>query len=301
MNFKRFARDFPECIADQFRKIYCIAGRNSKVSCRHFEKFCRLIGAPLRPAPTEIRRLFSASLIEGVYDTEEYAFDADILRELLSHQLDDSEVECRMETKVTGVHPSKGSETLVELGSGETVSTPLVFNCTYAGLNYLSGARSSAASVLKHEITEIALVEPPEKLRGMGITVMDGPFFSVMPFPARNLHSFTHVRYTPHFAWIDDGLPERNPYAVFDKFDKQSKFPYMLRDAMRYLPLLAKSRYVESIFEVKTVLVNSEVDDSRPILFDRNAHHPDIVSILGGKIDNIYDILDFLDQKLDLG
>ena len=34
-----------------------------------------------------------------------------------------------------------------------------------------------------------------------GVTIMDGPFMSSIPFPQRNLHSLTHVRYTPHFTW----------------------------------------------------------------------------------------------------
>jgi len=299
-NFQRFARDFPECISSDFRKVYCIAKPNSKVGRRHFEKFCRLIGAPLQPAPKAIRALFSPNLIERVYDTEEYAFDADILRQLLTLQLDQLEVERQMQTTVTGLQPGVQIEVETSAQSADSIRTPLLFNCTYAGLNYLPGARSSSPSVLKHEITEITLVEPPQALRGLGITVMDGPFFSLMPFPARKLHSFTHVRYTPHFSWIDDGSPERHPYRVLEQFEKRSNFPYMLRDAARFLPSLAGIRHVESIFEVKTVLVNSEVDDSRPILFDQNAEHPNIISILGGKIDNIYDILDFLDQKLDM-
>ena len=32
------------------------------------------------------------------------------------------------------------------------------------------------------ELAELALIEPPEELRPFGITVMDGPFFSCMPF-----------------------------------------------------------------------------------------------------------------------
>jgi hypothetical protein len=49
----------------------------------------------------------------------------------------------------------------------------------------------------------MALVEVPEPVRGLGITVMCGPFFSVMPFPPRGLHTLSHVRYTPHEAWSD--------------------------------------------------------------------------------------------------
>ena len=46
-------------------------------------------------------------------------------------------------------------------------------------------------------------MEVPEPLREMALTVMCGPFFSLVPYPSRGLHSFSHVRYTPHYQWHD--------------------------------------------------------------------------------------------------
>ncbi len=40
--------------------------------------------------------------------------------------------------------------------------------------------------------------------------------------------------------------------------------------AARYLPAVREATYVESLFEVKTVLVKNEGDDGRPILFERH-------------------------------
>ena len=71
----------------------------------------------------------------------------------------------------------------------------------------------------------------------------------------------------------------------------------MLRDATRYLPEIANTHYVTSLFEVKTVLVKNESDDGRPILFERHPMLPNCYSILGGKIDNIYDALEQLDLE----
>ncbi len=68
----------------------------------------------------------------------------------------------------------------------------------------------------------------------------------------------------------------------------------MIRDAERYIPRLKDCRYVDSLWEVKTVLPQSEVDDSRPILFRRNQGIKNFTCILGAKIDNVYDIPDEL-------
>jgi hypothetical protein len=69
----------------------------------------------------------------------------------------------------------------------------------------------------------------------------------------------------------------------------------MRRDAARYLPLILNAEYVGSLFEIKTVLVKNEGDDGRPILFEQHQELPGCYSILGGKIDNIYDVLEKLD------
>jgi hypothetical protein len=69
----------------------------------------------------------------------------------------------------------------------------------------------------------------------------------------------------------------------------------MQKDAQRYVPALARARHVDSLWEVKTVLPASEVDDSRPILFHRHPQLPELISVLGGKIDNVYDALKEVD------
>ena len=123
---------------------------------------------------------------------------------------------------------------------------------------------------------------------------MDGPFFSTMPFPAMECHCLSHVRYTPHSYWVDEhGL---SPYDVIGQSILETRVDRMIRDASRYLPALAKSRYRESLFEVKTVLEKNESDDGRPILFRESFSTPGLYSVLGGKIDNIYDILESIDE-----
>jgi hypothetical protein len=149
---------------------------------------------------------------------------------------------------------------------------------------------------LKQEISEIALIRVPPQLEGMGVTVMDGPFFSTMPFPSLGLHSLSHVTYTPHETWNDldqNRRPPRNP-------DLPSKSIFMLRDAQRYVPALQAARHAGSLFETKTVLVRNEIDDGRPILCRRDYGLKNFSVILGAKIDNIYDVLKALDADASL-
>jgi hypothetical protein len=72
----------------------------------------------------------------------------------------------------------------------------------------------------------------------------------------------------------------------------------MVRDAARFLPELAKCEYRYSLWEVKTVLPRSESDDSRPILFRPHHGIANYHVVMGGKIDNVYDVADELAKVL---
>jgi glycine/D-amino acid oxidase-like deaminating enzyme len=298
VNLPRFVRTWPAAVRQDFTQLYAIARQNSKVTAGQFERFCRDVGARFSRAPAVLRELFNDRLVEDVYVVEECAFDSRALAAAAERETAECGVEVLLDTKVCDVAPMPAGDHRVSLtaASGEhTVRRcARVFNCTYAGLNHL-GPHLGVRMPLKQEIAEMALLRPPAALQGLGITLMDGPFFSFMPFPARGLHSLSHVRYTPHQQWAD--VPQVDPYARLAAYPKLSRVDRMLRDAARYLPAILDATYVESLFEVKTVLEKNESDDGRPILFEKHAGLPGCYSILGGKIDNLFDVLEKLDAE----
>jgi glycine/D-amino acid oxidase-like deaminating enzyme len=283
-NYDRFRADYSDCVYDRFDHYYAIARNDSKTTAAQFLQFCKRVGAPASAPPDHIRKLFEPSLIEGVFLVEECAFNAAALRDRLSMDLNREGVEVLTRADATRVCRS-GTRLDVEWtrgGASASATASRVFNCTYAAINNLLLASNAAAIPLKREVTEMALVEPPEALRDVGVTVMDGPFFSMMPYPSRaGLCTLSHVRYTPHYASLDQA-EMRSPQAT--------RFPHMIRDAARFLPAIAGARYVESLFEVKGIMPRSEQDDSRPILFRESPELPGLFTVLGAKIDSVYDV-----------
>lgn len=296
VNFPIFVRDFEPCVVRSFTKLYAVPSILSKVSASQFATFCRRIGAPLAPASPQMRRWFDPDLIDDVWVTEEYAFDATSLAGLVREELDAAGVTvCTGWTAGTIHHDADGFSLLARASDGSAevpIRSQWLFNATYSGLNWVLSEAGRPPIPLKHEIAEMALVVVPEPLQQVGVTVMCGPFFSLMPFPARGLHSLSHVRYTPHGSWQErESLPHHRawPLSVRD-FEVRSGFEQMRRDAARYMPLVADVQYRDSLWELKTVLPQSEGDDSRPILFRPDPVLPRLVSVMGGKIDNIYDL-----------
>ncbi len=181
-------------------------------------------------------------------------------------------------------------------GTVEETEADHIFNCGYTNINYLLANSGIDPIPLKHELTEMCIVNVPEEIRGVGITVMCGPFFSVMPFPPLGQHSFSHVRYTPHYEWNDKRGANGVGAPFYDPVAEPSAWEHMRRDAARYIPILGECRYERSLWEIKTVLPRSETDDSRPILFRADHGLRGLHCILGGKIDNIYDAINAIES-----
>jgi len=295
VNFPRFVQDYRDCIVDSFEKYYAIPQKFSKVSAGQYKHFMERIGAPIKPARKGIKRLFNLDLIEEVFEVTEYAFDAARLKDIAVARMRNAGVEESLGTRVVELKQLEDQKIGVICRHADDerfITASKVFNCAYSQINELLTASGLSRIKLKHELTEMAVIEVPDELKKMGITVMCGPFFSTMPFPPRNSHTLSHVRYTPHCSWLDTAEGYVNAYDFFSRAPKESKYIHMIHDAQRYLPILGEARYLDSLWEIKTVLPLSEADDSRPILFKPHYGLRNLTCIMGGKIDNIYDAME---------
>lgn len=308
VSFPRFIKEFPDCIYSDFDKYYMVGRPLGKVTAEQFYQFCKRIGAEIEPAPNKITKLVNPRHIEAVYMTREYAFDAHRLRDCMLDRLDEK-VELNLGTEVLKVTQGDNGKLKVSCkmsdGGLEDFDADHVFNCTYSRINAITTASGLEIIPLKHEMTEMCLVDVPEELKMVGVTVMCGPFFSVMPFPSVKhnntvVHSFSHVRYTPHYEWFDKAGSFEDAHFKLENNQRHSSWNYMLHDAVRYIPCLKECVYLDSLWEVKTVLPRSEVNDSRPILCQFNHGLKGFHCVMGGKIDNVYDAVEAIEKELGI-
>jgi glycine/D-amino acid oxidase-like deaminating enzyme len=291
VNLPRFIEDFAPAIVDDFTKLYGIARHGSKVNAAQFYNFFQKLGAVIEPAPERWQALFSPLFVEQVFAVREMAFDYSILRTMLRKKLDGAGVTLIFDAEAAHVK-RKDEHFAVLTNSDLGYKAKMVFNCLYSRINVLRKNSGLSLLPLRHEVTEMALLEPGP-LAKVGITIVDGAFFSLMPYPARDLHTLSHVRYTPHMSWTDE-QDFRDGYALLTENKFASNVGYMQRDAARYVPLIGDLKYADNLFEVKTVLTRNDNDDGRPILFREEPNWPNFFTVMGGKIDNIYDILDII-------
>jgi glycine/D-amino acid oxidase-like deaminating enzyme len=277
VNFERFLNDYAYAVRGTMEMVYAIA-HDSKVNPTQFERLCAVIDAPCALAPVHLERLFDSDLVEAVFRVREFAFDVGRIAERMTARLALNRIDLRL---ATSARVAAIADDALEIQTRQSrLRTRFLINATYADLDSI-GVR--LCSPLKRELAELVLIRPPPQIADLGVTVIDGPFFSTMPYPPARLHSLSHVRYTPHEAWTAPRTPS---------LPQRSNAVRMLRDATRYLPCLASAELSSSMFEIKAVLLRNERDDGRPILFEISPESPRIISILGAKLDNIYDAFD---------
>lgn len=309
--FRRFCEDYSFCIKQDFSQIYATSDMFSWTGAAQFTAFCEAAGIPCDEVP--VSAYFNPDTCDGAFLTEEYTYDALILREYyLEHLGGMAKVKLLFGTSAVDIFCNEESKVFeVSLSDGEKVFADKLVNCTYASTNQISemvrGIETEYFDI-KYELCEIILVDPSRELRNIGITVMDGPFFSIMPFGRTGMHSLTSVSFTPHVTSYDR-MPEFecqnragkdfcSPGQLGNcnacKARPQSAWTYMDHLAKKYMLPKYDYKYVGSLFSMKPILKSSEVDDSRPTAIRVDHRDPDMISILSGKINTVYDIDEYL-------
>lgn len=298
--FDRFCRDYGFCNLTSFDQVYATSKRFSWTNAESFKSFCRNAG--LRCDEIAPTKYFNPGLCDGAFITTEYTYDAQILKKWFIEKLAGlSNVEIVYKHRAEEIR-KQGDSWIVKAGE-ITAQAPYILNASYAGVNEIHKLLGFSPFKIKYELCEIILCNVSDNLKNTGLTVMDGPFFSLMPFGKTGYHSLTSVTFTPHETSFDtvpefdcreksEGLCQKG--ALYNCNDcparPKSAWPYMSHLAGKYLKDEFEISYVKSLFSMKPVLKASEIDDSRPTLIRQYSDSPVFVSVLSGKINTVYDL-----------
>ena len=300
--FERFNRDFGFCINSSFEKVYATSNEFSWTNGRQFLEFCRAAGIPCQEVMPD--GYFKSGLCDGAFLTQEYTYDAHVLRDYYLEKLGEYPelVQIRYGICIQYIEEIN-DEYVVCTENNVKYASGFILNATYASTNQIAKMLGYDLFKIKYELCEIILCEALGKLKDYGITVMDGPFFSIMPFGLTGFHSLTAVSFTPHttsyeevpyFSCQNDSegycsaLRLGNCNACACK--PATAFSYMGALARKYLKKEFDFSYQKSLFSMKPILMSSEIDDSRPTVIKVLHNTPRFVSVLSGKINTVYDL-----------
>jgi FAD dependent oxidoreductase len=301
--FDRFYNDFKEGINDNFKKVYAVATDYSWANGEQFKKFCDNLNLLCDEIPKE--NFFNPHTIDKAFLTKEYSFDAKKIGDKLYRELRALGCNFKFEAKITSIKKEKDIF-IVQLEDGSEYFTPFILNATYAGINKIHDLLGFEYLPIKYEFCEVILCEVSDNIKNVGLTVMDGPFFSVMPFGLTGYHSITTVSRTPHFTSYDHLPPydcsgdeklhtkEHRKGCIHCGIYPETAFQEMVQTAKKYLSENIEIKYVKSLFTIKPILVASEIDDSRPTIIRQYSENPDFYTVFSGKINTMYDLDEIL-------
>ncbi len=303
---ERFTAEHRAFIHFSFEKYYAIDRYESFTDAEQFERFCRYLNIPCVRVDTH--PLFNFQRLEALFRTVEYSFDPVLLgcwyrQRVTSHP----RIALLLQTRVEAA-TALGDEWLVELRQGEQanrrlVQAPIVVNATYAATNAINRLFGAATLALMHEISEIAFAASPQ-LAQIGLTVMDGPFGSIMPYGLSGLLSISSVAYTHHSISYEDlptfacQQPETDPSCRPDAPGICTSCPRrpttntykMVAQMRQYLSDTVRIQYLFSYFTIKTKLKASYIDDGRPTEIALLRERPRFYCLFAGKVNSIYEI-----------
>ncbi|MEM9836409.1 MAG: FAD-dependent oxidoreductase [Bacteroidota bacterium] len=342
---ERFRRDFADCINDSYVHYYAIARRGSLTDAAQFQHFCDYLQLPCERV--EHHPAFNYDQLEAVFAAKEDSFDPLLLAERYRAEVADyANIHVQLNTRVGAVklcagasvssHPSQdvGHQTgqkqgreakhdqssmndyyQVELRDTHdrslfTVETPLVVNATYASINTVNRQFGVGETPLLHEIAEMAFVKPVAAFENAALTVMDGPFCSLMPYGKTGWHTLSSVAYThqrvsygaePRFNCQNQN-PNCHPSSTDDcsvcAAQPTSNYPKMVAQLRRYLRPDIGLRHTHSRFTIKAKLQANHMDDGRPTAVKIHRYAPTYIMVFAGKVNSVYALESALESGL---
>ncbi len=307
--FDKFCEDYPESVKSDFTKIYATSKNFSWTNKEQFEKFCK--DSDILCDTISNDKYFNPDMCDGTFITKEYTYDGHILRDTLLEETEKyaEKIDILYSTHITAIE-NQGEVYKISLKDGREFSSKFVLNSTYASVNQINTLAGFDTFPIKYELCELIICKADERLKDVGITVMDGPFFSIMPFGKTGYHSLTSVTFTPHITSFDKlptfecqkgnedfCSPQRLGNCNDCKNKPESAWGYMSQLARKYLKDEYGFELAFTLFSMKPILRMSEIDDSRPTLVKQFSTNPSFVSVLSGKINTVYDLQEVLDAN----
>lgn len=289
--FRRFCDEFPKSIVALEVSAYFVASFGSLTSPGEYLRHADALGVDYAKLDLRAFRPVVQNVDVGIA-VPEVVYDAGILREEVRGRL--AGVDCRYGCEASRIE-RRGAGFLLD---GEHFDA--VVNCTYADINRLGAQLGHALPEWQYEYVVIPIVEwrqPP-----VGITIMDGPFSSVLPHGRTGNFLFYHVEHSVVDRAVARqmpaalGRPERlgggRPEALCGVHEK------ILGATAEFVPDIRQARLIGFLEGPRVVLPDSDSTDRRPSIVA--CPEPNYLTVFAGKVDHAPRAADEVVARLEL-
>lgn len=271
-----FERHYEGAILRDNPTYYAIAREGSLVSPAEFRAFCKRHGLPYKPKGLP-DALLAREKIDTCLEVVEPSYDLAKLKELVQGRLASVSVRIRKNTCVTSVLLTEDGRKQVSYSDARgshSAEFDIVVNATYADINQFARGLGFATVPVRVDIAEILIVALP--IDPISITIVDGPFATLMPTSVPNEFALYHARESVIERYVpEDGLARQIKGTV-------TNAEKLLAACTELFPVLKDAVIVESRVINRGVMANHEHDDRRTA--DIIDHGFGVYSVLSGKI-----------------
>jgi len=162
--FEKFNKEFGFAINNKFEKIYVISSMFSLTNAKQYKDFCDTVNIPCEEINSN--KYFKSGMVEAAFLTEEYAFDANMIRDYMYKPLSvDKNVTFFFNMKLDTVDKDDVNYYLNFTENNIRISTPNVLNATYAATNQIINKFKFDEFSIKYEICEMILTDVSDNLK----------------------------------------------------------------------------------------------------------------------------------------
>jgi glycine/D-amino acid oxidase-like deaminating enzyme len=281
--FDAFMRNYADCIQGDFLNAYFIANGGSMTTPASYLQFCSVLGVPFQKIDAKDFPVTVRGADTGIL-CEEVVYDCTILRDLVKHKLRQQNVEVSLGERVIKLSKQGGRYRLEMLGQ-KTILADVVINASYGDINRLTEGLGHVVNENLYEYTAVPIIKT--NMPRVGVTIMDGPFMTVLPHGKSEnflLYNVAHSVVASNVARLLDPRwlsPETAPFSDMDKF---AYFNKMLRMCSEYMPSLGNAELVGFLEGPRMVLAKNDATDARPSMVTN--YGDGYFSVFAGKIDH---------------
>lgn len=281
--FNAFREKYRESIQDGFINAYLIANHNSLTSLANYFTFCQKLGLQFKQITTEDLPIDVRGADAGIV-CEEVVYDCRILRDLAWKMLNTQKVDVALQARVIKVAYRAGRYK-VEASDGSITSADFVVNASYADINRITRQLEFPVTENLYEYTAVPIIRLA--LPKIGVTIMDGPFMTILPYGRSDSFLLYNVVQSVVASEVSELMPSEwlmPETAPFQTVDKVGLFERMVERCSEYLPALKDAELIGFLEGPRMVLAKRDSSDARPSIINR--YSESYISVFAGKIDH---------------
>jgi glycine/D-amino acid oxidase-like deaminating enzyme len=270
---------------------YCVANEGSRTSPEDYLAFCDRHGLPYEfeyPAEDHLRRdkvALSLRVPEPVIDYWE-------LKRLVETALGaDPSIEVRLEHEVVGGHVTANGQKRLEVrhaGRTSTSDVDVLINASFYDINTVLGWFGFRRRNFQYDVKELAIVRLPSD-RAEALTVMDGPFCTIVPMGRSGRFLLGHVRESVLARDISSETPPRDLLV--------SRWLHIRDASAEYFPFVRRAGFIDSMFTRIVVDPDSADDDAR--VSEITPHGHGCWTVFSAKIVSCVAVADEVGREID--